>query len=458
MGFESLLLPLSDFIILRAIKNSVFKIPTFTTNVRFNIMRIWYFLLSFVYVVSCGASNESEVKELTQNNAEDSVVVEQPLYCNADVTVGAERFDEYLDDLKGKRVALVGNQSSRIGETHLVDTLLAQGVNLVKVFSPEHGFRGDADAGEKVKDGVDPVSGLPVISLYGKNKKPKEAQLADVDVILFDIQDVGARFYTYISTMHYVLESAAENNKKIIILDRPNPNGHYVDGPVLKDGYTSFVGMHPGVPVVHGMTIGEYAKMLVGEGWLSGGVKPDMKVVEILGWDHTKFYELPVAPSPNLPNMKAVYWYPTLCFFEGTVVSIGRGTDLPFQCVGHPDYEVDVLEDLYSFTPAPNDGAKNPKLNGETCYGYDLSRPDVKEIREKRQLDLFYLVDFYEDLGSEKSFFLDTDFINLLAGSSSLKNAVLSGKSPDEIRDSWQDDLTTFKEIRKKYLLYTDFE
>ena len=420
-------------------------------------MRNFYFLILATLIVGCGAGAD-DGETTTENNEEplDTIPKEEPLYCNQDVVVGAARFEQYLPQLEGKKVALVGNQSSMVGEIHLVDTLISQNVNLVKVFSPEHGFRGDADAGEKVKDGIDPKSGLPVISLYGKNKKPKEGQLSDVDVILFDIQDVGARFYTYISTMTYVMEAAAENDKKVIVLDRPNPNGHYVDGPVLQPGYSSFVGMHE-VPVVHGMSIGEYAQMVNGEGWLANGVKCDLEIVSCEGWDHTKFYELPIAPSPNLPNMTSVYLYPSLCFFEGTVVSIGRGTDIPFQCIGHPDFEVDVLEDLYSFKPAPNEGSSNPKLNGQTCYGYNLSEKDVKEIRGEAKLEINYLIEFYNKIGSD-DFFLSSGFINNLAGSKDLMNDVKARKSEVEIRASWEEDLKAFKEIRKKYLLYQDFE
>lgn len=421
-------------------------------------MRYFYFLLLAILIVSCGAGVE-ESEHTTENNkvVTDTIPKEEPLYCNEDVTVGAARFEQYIPLLNGKRVALVGNQSSLVGVSHLVDTLLSQNVNLLKVFSPEHGFRGNADAGEKVKDGIDPKSGLPVISLYGNSKKPKASQLADIDVILFDIQDVGARFYTYISTMSYVLEAAAENDKKVIVLDRPNPNGHYVDGPCMKEGFTSFVGMHVGVPVVHGMTVGEYAQMVNEEGWLENGIKCDLEVVKCSGWDHNKFYEVPIAPSPNLPNMKAIYLYPSLCFFEGTVVSIGRGTDIPFQCVGHPDFEVVVLEDLYSFKPAPNDGSSNPKLNGKTCYGYDLSKDDVKTIRENRQLDISYVIEFYNKIGDD-DFFLSTGFINLLSGSKDLMNDVKAGKSEEQIKGTWEADLNTFKETRKKYLLYSDFE
>lgn len=308
-------------------------------------MRFLSAILLIFGFMACSSETAAD-NTLTSNEAitePDSLVTEpEPLYCNKDVIPGAARFDQYIDLLKDKKVGVVGNQSSIVGTEHLVDTLRALGVNVVTVFSPEHGFRGDADAGEKVSSGIDSKTGLPIISLYGKNKKPSVEQLADVDILLFDIQDVGARFYTYISTLHYVMEAAAENSKQVIVLDRPNPNGHYVDGPVLNPKYKSFVGMHQ-VPVVHGMTVGEYAQMINGEKWLTGGKICDLKVVTCEGWDHTKFYELPIAPSPNLKNMTAIYLYPSLCFFEGTVVSVGRGTDFPFQVIGHPKMEVDVL-------------------------------------------------------------------------------------------------------------------
>ena len=337
----------------------------------------------------------------------------------------------------------------------LVSELL--GVNVVKVFSPEHGFRGDADAGEKVANGIDPKSGLPVVSLYGSNKKPTVEQLAGIDIILFDIQDVGARFYTYISTLHYVMQAAAENGQKVIVFDRPNPNGHYVDGPVLNPKFSSFVGMHQ-VPVVHGMTIGEYAQMVNGEGWLGGQLKCELEVIKCEGWDHTKFYELPIAPSPNLKNMTAIYLYPSLCFFEGTVVSVGRGTDFPFQVIGHPKFTVDVLEKLYTFKPMPNAGASHPFLEGETCYGYDLHDMDIKEYRTKAKLDLSYLLEFFKKLEMGSAFFLKSNFINNLAGTDELKAQILAGKSLGEIEASWQPALSQFKTKRKNYLLYPDFE
>ena len=295
-----------------------------------------------------------------------NLMAQNELFCNKNVTVGAESISDYIQDLENKKVAVVGNQSSLVNGVHLVDTLISLNIDVVKVFSPEHGFRGKADAGEKVKSGIDSKTGLSIISLYGSNKKPKAEQLKGVDVVLFDIQDVGARFYTYISTLHYVMEACAENNIKLIVLDRPNPNGHYVDGQVLNPKYKSFVGMHQ-VPVVHGMTIGEYAQMINGENWLKNEIKCDLKVVNVKGWDHTQFYKLPIKPSPNLPNMLSIYLYPSLCFFEGTVVSVGRGTSFPFQVVGHPKFG----EATFNFTPKPTSGAKHTKLENEKCFGIE---------------------------------------------------------------------------------------
>ncbi|MFT4601485.1 MAG: hypothetical protein ACI857_001665 [Arenicella sp.] len=424
-------------------------------------MMKYFSIFAFAIIgLSCSSAETNlDSTELSGVNPpfEDSVMIEKPLYCNANVVVGAGHFDEYIGDLEGMKVGIVGNQSSMIGETHLVDSLIALGVNVVKVFSPEHGFRGKADAGEKVQDGIDNETGLPIISLYGSNKKPKAAQLSDIDILLFDIQDVGARFYTYISTLNYVMEAAAETGKKVIVLDRPNPNGHYVDGPVLEDSQSSFVGMNP-VPVVHGMSIAEYAQMIKGEAWINKAEDLDLKVVKCSGWDHNEFYELPIAPSPNLPNMKSVYLYPNLCFFEGTEVSVGRGTDIPFQCLGHPKMEVDVLEDLYSFKPEPNDGASKPKLMGETCYGFDYSNDDVKEMRARGSIDFIALSDFYLKLDLGKEFFLTNNFFNLLAGNSELKVQIMEGISMSDIREGWEPKLDEFKEMRKKYLLYTDFD
>ena len=409
-------------------------------------------------LISCSAGSQNDTNtEVIENGPEiqDTVIVEEKMYCNDDVKVGAEQTVAYFSKLEGKRIAVVGNQSSMLGETHLVDTLLGAGLDVIRVFSPEHGFRGTADAGEKVNNEVDEKTGLPIISLYGKNRKPTVSQLEEIDIVVFDIQDVGVRFYTYISTLHYVMEAAAGQGLELLILDRPNPNGHYVDGPILNSDFSSFVGMHE-VPVVHGMTVGEYAQMINGEKWLPGGIECSLEVVSAEGWDHTKFYELPIAPSPNLPNMASVYLYPSLCFFEGTIVSIGRGTDTPFQLVGHPDYKIDSTGLSFEFVPVPNGGAKHPKLESETCFGVDLSEIDLKEFRSKGELDFTYLFDFYENLGMGKSFFLPNNFIDLLAGSSDLRKGLMEGKGLDEMKAERDEALKAFKEMRTKYLLYTE--
>ena len=409
----------------------------------------------FAFFIAC-SSGEDQVTETTALALqEDSLVVEieTPLFCNEEVNVGAERMEEYLSILEGKNVGIIGNQSSLVNSVHLVDTLLLAGVNIVKVFSPEHGFRGNADAGEKVVDGKDPKSGLPIISLYGKHKKPTSEDLDGIDVLVFDLQDVGVRFYTYISTMSYAMEAAAENGVEFIVLDRPNPNGHFCDGPILKEGFESFIGLHP-VPVVHGMTVGEYAQMVNGEGWLANGVKCDLNVVSCDGWDHTKFYEVPVKPSPNLPNATAIYCYPSLCLFEGTVVSIGRGTDFPFQVVGHPSFDQDST---FNFIPKPNEGASKPKLEGETCYGYDLRSDNIQELRKLRQFDLELLFEFYNQLGMGKNFFLSNNFIDLLYGSDELRVSMIAGAEPEDLYAKWDEELDGFIEIRSKYLLYEDF-
>ncbi len=366
------------------------------------------------------------------------------------VVVGAERTEQYLPLLHGQRVGVVTNQTGTIGRAHLVDSLLALKVAVAKVLAPEHGFRGDADAGEHVKDQRDVRTGLPVVSLYGKNKKPTAAQLADVDVLLFDIQDVGVRFYTYISTLHYVMEAARESGKKVIVLDRPNPNGFYVDGPVLDKAFTSFVGMHP-VPIVHGMTIGEYARMINGEGWLTGGLKCDLTVIPCAGWDHRQFYQLPVRPSPNLPNASAVYLYPSLGLFEGTVVSVGRGTDRPFQCIGYPGSVVGQ----YHFTPVSMPGAKDPPYKGRECTGIDLQAYGGFQSRMEKRLRLHWLIGSYREASDKAGFF--NSFFDKLAGGPDLRERVLRGEDEDTIRASWQPALHAFMKVRQKYLLYDDF-
>ena len=370
------------------------------------------------------------------------------------VQVGSENFDKYLPIIKEKRVAIIGNQTSMVGSVHLVDTLLSLGVDVRKVFAPEHGFRGNADAGEKVADGKDSKTGLPILSLYGrKNRKPNSEKLLDVDVVIFDIQDVGARFYTYISTMHYVMEACAEQHKKMIILDRPNPNGFYVDGPILKSGNESFVGMHP-VPIVHGMTIGEYSQMINGEKWLAKGVQCDLLVVKCKNYQHSDFYELPIKPSPNLPNMASIYLYPSLCLFEGTNVSIGRGTQKPFQIIGSPL----MAETDFSFTPKPTPGAKHPKLDGEKCNGYDLEDFGEHYLRSLGKLYLHWVVAIYQESSNKADFFRKDGFFKLLTGDKKIREMIETGKDANEIWESFQDEVKLFKITRKKYLLYSDFE
>lgn len=368
-----------------------------------------------------------------------------------DIKVGADRTSEYLPLLKDKAVAVVANQSSNIKNTHLVDSLVSLGVNVKKVFCPEHGFRGIVDAGKKVKTYKDDKTGLPIISLYGKNKKPSLADLKNVDILIFDIQDVGVRFYTYLSTLHYVMEACAENNKELIVLDRPNPNGYYIDGPIMEDSYKSFLGLHP-VPIVYGMTIGEYAQMINGESWLKGGIKCNLKVVSLDSYSHTDLYELPIRPSPNLPNMASVYLYPSLGLFEGTVVSVGRGTDLPFQIIGHPTLQ----KTNYTFTPKPKNGAMEPKYNGQVCNGYNLVNFGTEYMKNIKKIYLYWLIGTYKNTPDKSSFF-DENF-NYHAGNATLQKQIRDGVEEEEIRKSWQEGIEKFKTIRKKYLLYKDFE
>lgn len=379
-------------------------------------------------------------------NAQTVVVNKEPL----PIKVTAELTEKWLPLLKDKRVAVVTNQTGMIGEVHLVDSLMSLKVNVMKVFAPEHGFRGEADAGAHVKDEKDRRTGLSIVSLYGSNKKPTTAQVADVDLLLFDIQDVGVRFYTYISTLHYVMEAAAENGKGVIVLDRPNPNGFYVDGPVLKMEHKSFVGMHP-VPLVHGMTIGEYAQMINGEGWLKNGLKCDLQVIKCEGYSHDRYYELPVRPSPNLPNMSSIYLYPSLGLFEGTIVSVGRGTDRPFQCIGYPGNPIGD----FKFTPKSMPGAQDPPHKEKQCTGIDLSEYGEIQSRLDRKIELNWLIGLYREAPDKKGFF--NNFFDKLAGGIDLRERVIKGEEPEEIRASWQADLNAFKKIREKYLLYDDF-
>ncbi len=363
--------------------------------------------------------------------------------------LGIEQTQNYLPLLKNKNVAVVGNQTSVILNekkkfTHLVDTLLALNIKVSKVFAPEHGFRGKADAGEAIKDGVDAKTGLPIISLYGSNKKPTAEQLKGIDVLIFDIQDVGARFYTYISTLHYVMEACAEQNIEVLVLDRPNPNGNYIDGPILEPEFSSFVGMHP-IPVVHGLTIGEYARMINGEGFLENKIQAKLWVIDMKNYTKNQVYDLPIKPSPNLPNAQAINLYPSLCFFEGTNVNAGRGTDLQFQVFGSPFLNTEHFP--FEYTPQSNEGAKSPKHLGETCYGKNLS-----SSKKLNQLNLDWLIEAYQHTTNQDVFF--NSFFNKLAGNASLQEAIKAGKSAEEIRASWQNDLGTYRKLIKPYLLY----
>ena len=412
-------------------------------------------------ITSCSLLSEktevvgSEADVEKREPTEISVIEDTPETIRMETTVyhavnqpilGGARMYLYLDSLKGKRVAIVGNQTSMIGKTHLVDTLLSLGVTIQKVFSPEHGFRGDADAGEKVGSSIDQKTGIPLISLYGKNKKPTREQLMDVDVVIYDIQDVGVRFYTYISTLHYVMEACAENKKQIIVLDRPNPNGHYIDGPVLEMSQRSFVGMDP-VPIVYGMTIGEYAWMVNGEYWLSDSLQCSLWVVPCKYYLHKTKYVLPVAPSPNLRSETAVTLYPSLCLFEATTVSIGRGTDRPFEMYGHPNFPYRG----YSFTPVSCYGAKNPLCENKLCNGYDLQSSMKKRTYE---INLNWIINAKMLLGDTIEFIDQPAFFNRLSGNTVLKGQILSGMTAKEIRATWKPELDNFKKIRQKYLLY----
>jgi uncharacterized protein YbbC (DUF1343 family) len=368
------------------------------------------------------------------------------------VTVGAEQMEVYLPVLQGKRIAIVGNQSSLVGDVHLVDTLLQYGVEIVKIFSPEHGFRGDHDAGAYVQSTVDEITGIAMVSLYGQKKKPDASDLQGIDLILFDLQDVGVRFYTYISTLSFMMEACALHDIPLIVLDRPNPNGFYIDGPVLQEGFSSFVGLHP-VPVVYGLTIGEYGMMVNGEGWLPNGLQCKLQVIPVEGYTRNMIVKLPVRPSPNLPNWQSVYLYPSLCFFEGTIVSVGRGTDRPFQVFGHPDY----FEGQFVFSPRSIPGAAaNPKLLGQTCYGESLLGHAADYKSNPLRLNLEWLTTAYEHLSGKHAFF--NNYFNTLAGQAELQQQIEQGFSMAHIRKSWQTEIEDYKKIRIKYLLYPDFE
>lgn len=400
---------------------------------------------------------------------------EKSMYTKPPVIPGASRIDVYLPMLKNKKIGIFANQTSMVGNAHLVDTLRKLGVNITVIFGPEHGFRGTADAGEKVGNYTDSKTGIPVISLYGSKHRPSTEDLVNVDIMIFDIQDVGVRFYTFISSLQEYMESAFQNSKPLLILDRPNPNGFYVDGPVLDTAYRSFVGMQP-VPVVYGMTIGEYAMMISGEHWLSDKANTKQLyystaensrdtpfhflVIKCGNYTHQTKYDLPVKTSPNLPEMQSVYWYPSTCFFEGTSMSEGRGTPTPFQVFGHPS----LPHNLYSFTPVSTDGAKEPKLKNKLCYGWDIGGTKEEVLKKiNGRMQISYLLNAYKAFPDKDKFFLaaksgkkEDYFFNKLVGNNKLMEQMIAGTSEEEIRKTWEPALRKFKIIRKKYLLYAE--
>ena len=442
-------------------KNSKFNISSY---LRFKNTTLFLMLVVFVSISCKGQEKNFSV----ENSFEESEVDTYPV-------VGANQMAAYLPFLRNKRVGIVANQTTVVfrpenfifmedfwdessrsyrqrqtqrwvfsKRTHLVDSLVAQNIQVIKVFAPEHGFRGTADAGEIIKDGKDSRTGLPLISLYGSNKKPTPEQMKDLDVVIFDIQDVGARFYTYISTLHYVMEACAEAGIPLLILDRPNPNIHFIDGPILEPAHKSFVGMHP-IPVVHGMTIAEYAQMINGEGWLENGMNCELEIVPVKDYNRSMFYSLPIKPSPNLPNDKAINLYPSTCFFEGTPLSEGRGTDMQFQIFGSPTLPKDTYP--FTFTPQPNEGAKNPKFNGQLCYGKDLRGEEKLD-----QINLQWLIDAYNASGKQAAFF--TNFFTTLAGTKTLQQQIEQGMNNEQIRASWKPGLEQYDSMRRAYMIY----
>lgn len=385
----------------------------------------------------------------TVSNSQD--IQDQKIKNLENIIVGAESISQYLHELKGKKIACVTNQTSLVNGTHLLDYLIDRKIEVAKIFALEHGVRGTEDAGDKISDGFDEKTGLPIISLYGDHKKPTAADLKDIDIIFFDIQDVGLRFYTFISSLHYVMEAAAQQGKEVWVLDRPNPNAHYVDGPIRIQGLESFVGMHP-VPTVYGMTIGEYAKMIQGEKWIADADKLKIKVIPCKNYTHETKYELPVKPSPNLPNFRSILLYPSLCLFEGTVVSVGRGTNKQFQIYGLPKANKSFD---YSFTPMPNDGAKTPPNNGVMCFGEDLTTIPINDLFSRKEITWQYYINAYKAAqASGQDFFLKGNFFDKLAGNFEIRKMLIAGNSESEIRASYQKELEEFKKVRAKYLIY----
>ncbi len=381
----------------------------------------------------------------------------KPITVNSsEILTGADQTEKYLPYLSNKRVAILGNPTSVIGKRHIVDSLKSRGVNIVKVFGPEHGFRGNASAGTKVKDETDPATGIPMISLYGAKRKPSKTDLSDVDLVVFDIQDVGCRFYTYINVLSHIMEACAENEKELMILDRPNPNGYLVDGPVLDMKLKSGIGIFP-IPITHGMTIGEFAQMINGEGWLPSKMKCKLNIIKVVNYSHDDAYELPVPPSPNLNTQQSVLLYPSLCLFEGTIISQGRGTIHPFTVLGNPEFKGKYN---FSFTPVSIKGMAETPLHMNTpCYGLDLRKFDISEMKKKKQINLSWMIEMYKAFPAKEKFFdysqsKQMGNIDKLAGVTTFKEQIIAGKSEAEIRASWEPGLSEYKKMRLKYLLY----
>lgn len=427
-----------------------------------NVQLMWCknTVLLFLFLgISCGSTNKLEVK--SEKAKVDSLVdnsnkIIKQVQNNLNIIVGANQTEAYLPLLQGKRVGVVANQTSVIFKvnseklevksfTHIVDSLFSLEIDLKKVFSPEHGFRGTEDAGALVKDGVDSKTGLPIFSLHGKHKKPSKEQLKDLDVLVFDIQDVGVRFYTYISTLHYVMEACAENNISVIVLDRPNPNGNYIDGPTMEPEHTSFLGMHT-IPLVHGLTIGEYATMINGEGWLKNKVKSDLTIIKMKHYTHNKPYSLPQRPSPNLPNDQSIKLYPSLGLFEGTTINAGRGTAFQFQRYGAPFLNSNTFN--FTYTPKENFGAKYPKHKDILCYGEDLSK-----VKTEDSVTLQYIIKAYNN-SNKKEVFFKTESFTKHAGTTKLQQQIIAGWDEKKIKATWKTDLDAFRLVRGKYLLY----
>ncbi len=402
-----------------------------------NLFKNTFFIL-LITLYACGNAQQQREKNIEQNASQLPIIT------------AAQQLELWLPLIENKKIGFVGNHTSIVhdkneNQIHSIDTLISRGIHIIRVFAPEHGFRGKVDAGEHVKNGIDTKTGLSIISLYGKNKKPFPEQLKDIEYMIFDIQDVGVRFYTYISTLHYIMEACAESNIPLLVLDRPNPNAHYVDGPILDKKFKSFVGMHP-VPIVYGMTIGEYAKMINGEKWLKSGIQCDLKVIPIKNYNHKTPYSLPVKPSPNLPNDIAINLYPSLCFFEGTKnVSVGRGTDMQFQVYGFPKTATNIYD--FCFTPQPNDGAKHPKNNNSLCCGEDLRNQHTLS-----GINLQWIKNTYQNSSNKTTFF--NSFFEKLVGTSLLRKQIIEETSIENIKISWKQGLDNFKKTRQKYLLY----